>query len=94
MLFEAGISGHKVLMDTDSSFGVKIKVRDPNLYAGGTGRLYGNGRDSILKKMRVQPNISGTVKDPTDEHPRHYNKIRVVYEFTGKDLPEDKPRRA
>ena len=97
MLFEAGISGHKVLMDTDSSFGGEDKGPRPKPFM--LAALAGcTAMDviSILKKMRVQPEgfqvrVEGSL---TDEHPRHYNKIRVVYEFTGKDLPEDKLRRA
>ena len=30
----------------------------------------------------------------TDEHPVHYKKIHVTYEFTGDDLPMDKLKRA
>ena len=47
---------------------------------------------SILKKMRVEPE-SFSVKvlgELTDEHPKQYTSLHVVYEFKGKDLPMDK----
>jgi len=51
---------------------------------------------SILKKMRVD------VKDfkvhaeaeLTEEHPKHFHKMHVTYEFWGKDLPMDKLKKA
>lgn len=51
---------------------------------------------SILKKMRVEVDnfrvlVSG---DLTDEHPKHFYKMHVIYEFTGKDLPMDKLEKA
>jgi putative redox protein len=51
---------------------------------------------SILKKMRVEPEkfnvqVEG---DLTEEHPKHFYKIHVIYEFTGKDLPMDKLKKA
>ena len=32
--------------------------------------------------------------DLTDEHPKQYTKMRVIFEFTGRDLPVDKLERA
>ena len=32
--------------------------------------------------------------DVTEEHPKHYNKMKVIYQFKGKDLPYDKLERA
>jgi len=51
---------------------------------------------SILKKMRIEPdyfnvNASGEV---TEEHPKHFTRIHLVYEFKGKDLPVDKLQKA
>jgi putative redox protein len=46
----------------------------------------------ILKKMRIEPEyfnmrITGV---QAEEIPRKYEKIKIVYEFRGKDLPLDK----
>ena len=51
---------------------------------------------SILAKMRVVPDyfnveITGEL---TEEHPKIYNKIHVVYTFRGKDLPLAKLEKA
>jgi putative redox protein len=51
---------------------------------------------SILKKMRVE--VEGfavrVVGDLTEEHPKHFEKMHVIYEFKGKDLPMDKLEKA
>jgi putative redox protein len=47
---------------------------------------------SILKKMRVEIE-SFSVKvigNMTEEHPKMFTGMHVVYEFKGKDLPMDK----
>ena len=51
---------------------------------------------SILKKMRVdieKCNIE-VQGDVTDENPKQYFKMHVIYEFTGKNLPVDKLEKA
>lgn len=51
---------------------------------------------SILGKMRVEPedfNVE-VQADQTDEHPKHYHKMHVIYSFKGKDLPFDKLKKA
>ena len=60
--------------------------------------LFRSGMDviSILKKMRVvvdefNVRVEGEL---TEEHPKHFVKIHVVYEFKGKDLPVDKLKKA
>jgi len=32
--------------------------------------------------------------DVTDEHPKHYHKMKVIYQFKGKDLPIEKLEKA
>jgi len=32
--------------------------------------------------------------DVADEHPKQYFKMHVIYEFTGKNLPQDKLEKA
>jgi putative redox protein len=51
---------------------------------------------SILKKMRIEPktfniNIEAEV---TEEHPKHYSSMHLIYEFSGDGLDEDKLRKA
>ncbi len=51
---------------------------------------------SILKKMRVEvEDFNVKVEgDLTEEHPKHFHKIHIIYEFAGKDLPMDKLQKA
>ena len=51
---------------------------------------------SILTKMRVELDdfkvkVEG---DLTEEHPKHIYKMKVIYEFTGKNLPMEKLKKA
>ena len=50
----------------------------------------------ILKKMKVFPESFNVIVegDLTDEHPKYYHKIKVIYKFKGKDLPKDKLEKA
>ena len=47
---------------------------------------------SLLKKMRAE--VEGFTIDVeanlTDEHPKYYNKVKVIYNFYGSDFKKDK----
>jgi putative redox protein len=47
---------------------------------------------SLLKKMRVNVEAFSVkvVGNVTEEHPKHFDAMHVIYEFRGKDLPMDK----
>jgi putative redox protein len=51
---------------------------------------------SILKKMRVKfDSFSVRIEgELTDEHPKYYTHMHIIYEFRGKDLPLDKLQKA
>lgn len=51
---------------------------------------------SILKKMRVEPEYFNVKAEGelTEEHPKHYKRIHLIYEFKGKDLQIDKISKA
>ena len=52
--------------------------------------------DSLLKKMRAEVadfNIVVT-GELTEEHPKHYHKVKVDYHFYGSNLKEDKIKKA
>jgi len=51
---------------------------------------------SILKKMKVEIekfNVE-VIADLTEEHPKHFFKMHVIYKFWGNDLPLDKIEKA
>jgi len=97
MAFEAETEGHRIILDTPVSTGGKNRGPRPKplmliALAGCTGMDV----ISMVKKMRVEVEkfrliIEGTL---TEEHPRQYDKMHIVYEFTGKDLPQSRLREA
>jgi len=97
MAFEADVNGHKVIMDAPVEGGGQNLGGSPKkLQLVALSGCTGMDVVSILKKMRVdieKCNIE-VQGDVTDEHPRHYSKMHVIYEFTGKKLPLDKLEKA
>ena len=93
MAFETEINDFKILMDADESVGGKnLGPRPKALTLASLGGCTGMDVVSILKKMRVEPSyfnmeITGEL---TEEHPKYYHKIHLVYEFKGDDLPMEK----
>jgi len=51
---------------------------------------------AILKKMRVDVTGLNVIVegDLTEEHPKHFSGMHLIYEFSGKDLPVDKLKKA
>ena len=51
---------------------------------------------SLLKKMRAEPeSFDMEVKaNLTEDHPKTYNKVHLIYNFTGQDLQKDKIEKA
>jgi len=97
MSFESEVNGHKIIIDADASVGGSNKGPRPKplmllALAGCTGMDV----VSILKKMRVEiDKFEVEIEaDSTEEHPKHYNKMKVIYKFWGNDLPMDKIEKA
>jgi len=97
LAFEASVGEHKIVMDVlpegrGQGLGPPPKPLMLVALAGCTGMDV----ISILGKMRVELEkfritVEGVV---TEEHPQQFYKMHLIYEFTGKDLPEDKLKRA
>ncbi|MFP4024782.1 MAG: OsmC family protein [Thiohalospira sp.] len=97
MAFESELNGHKLVIDAEDSVGGKDRGPRPKplmllALAGCTGMDV----ISILKKMRVELDDFNVevVANQTDEHPKHYDEMKVIYKFWGKELPEDKINKA
>jgi len=97
MAFETEINGHKIVVDAVESVGGQNRGPRPKPFMlAALGGCTAMDVVSILKKMRVEVDqfrvvVSG---DLTEEHPKHFYKMHVVYEFTGKNLPMDKLEKA
>jgi len=97
MSFETEMDGHKVILDADPSVGGEDKgVRPKPLMLLSLAGCTAMDVISILKKMRVDvDDFNVRVEaDMTEEHPKHYTKMHVIYTFKGKDLPKDKIEKA
>lgn len=97
MAFEAEVNGHKIILDAAEAVGGENRGPRPKPFmltalAGCTGMDV----VSILKKMRVEIEDFNVIVegDLTEEHPKQFYKMNVIYEFTGKDLPLEKLQKA
>lgn len=97
MQFDSLVSGHHVIMDARAEVGGHdAGPRPKELMLASLAGCTGMDVVSILKKMRVEltgfnVNIEAEM---TEEHPKHYSSIHIIYEFAGKNLEEEKLRKA
>ena len=97
MSFETEVNGHKIIIDAASEVGGENKGPRPKpLMLSALGGCTGMDVISILRKMKVEPEDFRVIVegDVTDEHPKHFFKMHVIYQFTGKNLPMDKLQKA
>jgi putative redox protein len=97
MAFESEVNGHKIVIDAVESVGGKDRGPRPKplmllALAGCTSMDV----VSILKKMRVELDDYSceVVANHTEEHPKHYDEMKIIYKFWGKDLPKEKIEKA
>lgn len=97
MQFEANLDEHILIMDASpESGGENAGPRPKKLMLASLAGCTGMDVISMLKKMRIEPktfniNIEAEV---TEEHPKQYISMHLIYEFTGEELDEDKIRKA
>ena len=95
--FEADIDGHKIVLDaTEESGGSDLGPRPKKMMLAALAGCTGVDVIMILKKMKVVPEAFNIIVEAevTEEHPKHYTKMKVIYQFKGKDLPLDKLEKA
>ena len=95
--FEGDMDGHKIIVDaTEQAGGNDLGPRPKKLMLTALAGCTGIDVIMILKKMKVVPEAFNVIveADVTEEHPMHYTKMKVVYQFKGKDLPLDKLEKA
>ncbi|MFQ6092331.1 MAG: OsmC family protein [bacterium] len=92
-----GGSKHAVIMDAGEKLGGEdTGVRPGELVLIALGGCTGMDVASILGKMRVVfDDIEVIVKgEAAPEHPKYWTRIELKYVVKGKDIPEDKVKRA
>lgn len=97
MAFESVVSGHKIILDAGPSIGgTDLGPRPKALMLTALGGCTGIDVVSILKKMRVHFDAFRVIVegDLTEDHPKQFFRMHLIYEFTGKDLPLDKLQKA
>ena len=97
MAFEALQDGHEITLDANPEFGGKdLGPRPKGLLLTALAGCTGMDVVSILQKMRVENfNLKIRVEgELAGEHPKVFTEIRLIYNFKGKNLPEDKLQKA
>lgn len=95
--FNTDIDGHKLTIDAGEEVGGKNQgPRPKKLMLVALAGCTGIDVVSILAKMKVEPEAFNVIVegDLTEEHPKHYSAMKVIYQFKGKDLPKEKLERA
>ncbi len=97
MAFRTDLDGHKLIMDANvETGGSDIGPRPKVLLLAGLLGCTGIDVVSILNKMRVKVddfNIEVS-SDVTEDHPKVYENIHLIYKFKGKDLPMESLEKA
>jgi putative redox protein len=97
MSFEAQIDGFKVAIDADNEFGGKSRGPKPKpLMMVALAGCTGMDMVSLLKKMRVDfKSLNVKVEgELTEEHPKHFTKMKVIYEINGDNIDIKKVQKA
>lgn len=97
MAFEAKVNELPVMMDADKEFGGEnLGPRPKELLLASVSGCTGMDVVAILKKMQVElESFNMEVEaDMTEEHPKHYTKMHLIYEFKGKNLEREKLEKA
>ena len=97
MKFDAVVSGHHVIMDALPVVGGNDEgARPKELMLASLAGCTGMDVVSILKKMRVELQYFNirVEAEMTEEHPKHYTSMHIIYEFKGEGLEPEKLQKA
>ncbi len=97
MTFVTEVTGHTITLDTDPNHGGNNNgVRPKPLLLVALAGCTAMDVVSILKKMRIIPeSFSVDVEgELTDNHPKVYHSLHIIYRFKGKELPYNMLERA
>lgn len=88
--FEAEVDGHKIYLDTSLEHGGKnLGPRPKPLMMVALAGCTGMDVAAILKKMRVEiEELTVEVEgDVTEDHPKRFAGMKVIYRVKGNDVP-------
>lgn len=97
MSFEANVDGHKIYLDSTVEHGGKnVGPRPKPLMMVALAGCTAMDVVSILSKMRVtydsfNVEVEGEL---TEEHPKRFIGMKVIYRIKGKEIPLDKVEKA
>ena len=97
MSFESEIDGHKIIIDAKAEVGGKdLGPRPKSMMLAALGGCTSMDVISILKKMRVEVKSLNVIVEGelSEEHPRRFLNMHVIYEVEGDNLPLDKIQKA
>ncbi|MGV8134826.1 MAG: OsmC family protein [Mangrovibacterium sp.] len=97
LAFETEMDGHPMILDAaPENGGDDLGPRPKKLMLAALAGCTGIDVISILKKMKVIPEAFHVIVegDLAEEHPKKYEKMKVIYQFKGKNLPPDKLEKA
>lgn len=96
-VFSTDIDGHEITIDLGEDQGGQNRgPRPKKLLLASAAGCTGLDVIEMLRKMRVEVKSFDIYIDAelSDEHPKQYTSLKLVYEFEGEDLPENKIERA
>lgn len=97
MKFDTEVNGHHIILDAAEDVGGENAGPRPKaLMLSALAGCTGMDVVSILKKMKVEPEYFNIKieADLTEEHPKVYSKVHIIYEFKGKGLEIEKLQKA
>jgi len=96
MAFDSQIDGHTVRIDTNGLMGDNTGPGPKKLLLASLAGCTGMDVVSLLEKMRVNfTNFEMDIEaDLTEEHPKVYSEIRLIYRIFGSQLNKEKIKKA
>ena len=88
--FEADIDGHQIITDASAEDGGdNLGPRPKKLMLTALAGCTGIDIVMILKKMKIQLDDFHVIVEGelTDDYPKKYRKMKVIYQFKGENLP-------
>lgn len=97
MSFETDIEGHKITIDSNPEFGGQNRGPKPKpLMMVSLAGCTGMDVVSLMNKMRVEYDSVNIIVEGelTEEHPKHFTRMKVIYEIKGKNVDRGKVEKA